>query len=774
MGRRTEKRNKRIVWAVAAVAGLAVAGGGVFVAQRTLFKDTPDAHLTRADKYVADGQLPEAIVEYRRAIQLDQQLGDARLKLGDTYAKTNDPVNAIKEYVRASDLLPANDDAQLKAATGLLLAGRFEDAKLRAEKVLARNPKNATAQILRGNALAGLKDFDGAVGEYENAVAADPSQQAAFVNLGTIQFMRGNRDEAEKAFKSAIEADPKSVQAHLALANFYWAASRQTDAEATLKQALSLDSKNVMANRALGVFYMASGRTADAEPHFKALASAVDTAEVQATLAYYYVAANRRDEARKVLSSLAQRKDGEAIATVRLAALDAVEGQRSQAENRLREFLAKTPTDLSAQLLYGELLLRGNKRDDAAKTAADAIALDDKSSRAHALAAAVAIQSDRPTAAIKELETVLSLDSRAFGAAVELSRLHMASANFDKSLTYAQQAIQIAPKSPIAQSMLVRNYLAKGDSAKAEEQIALLQKEFPTAPGLFNLQALVRLSKNDVTGAGTAYNKSLAVDPLNLEALSGVVRIDIANKRQKDAIARLDAALARGQNSVELLVGAAQGYLAAGDADKAEDTLKKAIALDPARLQAYSLLGRLYGGQRRLDDAVRQFEAVVARDSASVPAHTMLGMIREAQGKGSDAEKSYERVLAIDGRAAVAANNLAWIYVASNRSLDDALRLAQVAAEQLPDEPNVNDTLGWAYVKKDMAARAVPHLETATKHSPNDASMRYHLGTAYYKAGDWAKARTELQKALQLNPSLDGADDAKKTLAVVGNGGPAS
>jgi Flp pilus assembly protein TadD len=151
-----------------------------------------------------------------------------------------------------------------------------------------------------------------------------------------------------------------------------------------------------------------------------------------------------------------------------------------------------------------------------------------------------------------------------------------------------------------------------------------------------------------------------------------------------------------------------------------------------------------------------------------VPAQTMVGMIQEAQGQLAQAEKSYESVLMVDARAPVAANNLAWLYVVSNRKLDDALKLAQVAFEQLNDEPNVADTLGWILLKKDLASRAMPLLEAAAKKVPGEPQFRYHLGMAYFKAGDWNKSRAELEKALSLKPDLEGADEARKTLSIVG------
>ena len=94
---------------------------------------------------------------------MDARFGEARVKLAETYAKLGDHGSALSEYVRAADLLPENVDLQLTAGSYLLLAGKAEDARSRAESVLKRDPKNVQALILLGNALAGLKNFEAAV-----------------------------------------------------------------------------------------------------------------------------------------------------------------------------------------------------------------------------------------------------------------------------------------------------------------------------------------------------------------------------------------------------------------------------------------------------------------------------------------------------------------------------------------------------------------------------------------------------------------------------------
>jgi tetratricopeptide (TPR) repeat protein len=180
------------------------------------------------------------------------------------------------------------------------------------------------------------------------------------------------------------------------------------------------------------------------------------------------------------------------------------------------------------------------------------------------------------------------------------------------------------------------------------------------------------------------------------------------------------------------------------------------------------VLGQLYARTKRLDEATGQFREILKRDPKSVSAGTMIGMLLEAQNRVPEAEAQYKQTLAVDSTAVVAANNLAYIYAASNRNLEEALQLAQAAKSKLPDEPHVSDTLGWIYFKKDMAATGLPHLETSARQTPDDPVAQYHLGMAYFQVGDWPNAKRTLSRALQLNPTIDGASEARQALAVIG------
>jgi tetratricopeptide (TPR) repeat protein len=735
-------------------------------------KQTADDHAKKAEAYLAQSQPKNAIVEYRLALQVDPKRGDIRTKLADLYMKNQDLADALKEYVRAADLLPNDAQAQVKAGNLLLVARAFEDAKSRAKKALAVDPKNVDAEILLGNAMAGLKDVDGAISQYQEAIALNPSQDAAYANLGAIQFSKGDKEEAEASFRKAVEVAPKSVPAHMALANFLWATGRRDDAEQALKDALALDPSNLTANRALGVFYLATNRAPEAEPYFKAIAKAANTPAAQIGLADYYVAVQRYDDARKVLSDLALRQGSYAAATTRLAAIDAAQGQRAHALSRLHDVLAKEPKNLPARLLNARLLFADNKPTEAL-AGATSIVTDQpnapEADGAYFLIGSIQATLDRPDQAIKAYEQVLRREQQPLAAELALAALTLSIGQADKAENYAQQALTLNPDNPASQAMMVRVHLAERKNDQAARELAELARKFPNAPPVLDLLAAQAWSNGRLEDARAAYTKVLAASPRNIEAMTGLVRLDLAAHRTEDAVKLIDDGLKTAEPSGDLLMLAARTYATTGDSARAEALLKQAIELQPARLQAYSLLGGLYISQHRLDDAEAQFEAVVARNPQSVPAHTMLGMLLDAQGRAADAMKQYQKVLAINPDAAVAANNLAWLYVAGNQNLDQALQLAQTAHRALPNEPHVNDTLGWIYYQKKMGSSAVDALESSVKEAPNDPSTRYHLGMAYLQTGDIDKGREALQRALAISKDFDGAADARKTLAGLGS-----
>jgi len=452
--------------------------------------------------------------------------------------------------------------------------------------------------------------LDGAIKNYQDAVAVDPSAVGAYQNIGVIQLAQGRRDEAEQTFRKAIEVAPTSVAARLALGNFLWASGRVTEAEDTFKVALQIDPKDADANRSLGVYYASVGRAAQAAQYFEFLARTTKTTAASLSLADYYMAMRRWPDARRVLQEVARQDGGNSAAAIRLASLDAVEGQVAHAHDRIHEVLQKEPKNGLALLLDTRLFMLEGKRDQALASASTVVANEPASSaafQAHMLSGQLNSERGRFDEALKSFEQALRLQPSSANAAIALAELHLRLRQPAKTIAYAQEALDVRPDMPEARALLIRGQLASGDIAKAKTELATLQKSFPNTPAVAILTALSQLAQKQPEAARESYARALQLAPSDFEAFGGLVQLDIATGHAKEAAARMEPLVARPETPTDVLLLAANAYASAGNPKKAEDILLLVVQKDPGTLQAYTLLGGLYISQHRIEEAKDQF-----------------------------------------------------------------------------------------------------------------------------------------------------------------------
>jgi tetratricopeptide (TPR) repeat protein len=116
----------------------------------------------------------------------------------------------------------------------------------------------------------------------------------------------------------------------------------------------------------------------------------------------------------------------------------------------------------------------------------------------------------------------------------------------------------------------------------------------------------------------------------------------------------------------------------------------------------------------------------------------------------------------------IAANNLAYLLLEQSGNVDVALSLAQVARRAMPEFPSTADTLAWAYYRKGTYGLAVPLLEDALKNQPQNPTYHFHLGMTYSKMNDRKRARTHLEKVLQIDPKYPQGDQVRQALNDLG------
>ena len=99
-----------------------------------------ERHWVRAEKYFADNQFKEAIIEYKNVLQVEPKHAKARHKLGLAYLRTGQFREAFSEFTKAVDSDPENAETRIQLGNLYLLGKDNLKAKEQAEKALAKEP----------------------------------------------------------------------------------------------------------------------------------------------------------------------------------------------------------------------------------------------------------------------------------------------------------------------------------------------------------------------------------------------------------------------------------------------------------------------------------------------------------------------------------------------------------------------------------------------------------------------------------------------------------
>jgi predicted Zn-dependent protease len=686
--------------------------------------------VANGDRHASAGRVKEAAIEYRNAIRQTPAAVEPHAKLAGVAARTSDIQTVVRELVQIAELAPADSVAQVQAGSVYLLAGRFGEARDRAEAALRLKGDDASAHLLLGQALAGLHDAE-----------------------------RG-----EASLREAVRLAPDAVEPRVALASQEWTAGRAQAAEAELRRALQANAAHPLANRAMALLYTVSDRTPLAEPHWKAVAASPSGDPF--ALADYYLSQRRFADAERELRSVASTSQLRDAAQARLVAAFYAHGEKRQARDEVNALLARNPASVPVLLLKARLDVADGKPDEALASIATALAADPASPDAAFLEGQVHALSGNTQKAIDAFEKVAA-DHRASAApAVALASIHLQSNDRAKALEWAERANKAQPGRLDARSALVAALAANGLLDRALEEATASADAWPRSAAVQTQLGQVRAAKADVAGARHAFTAALALDPASTQALSALAQLDLAANRPHDAQARIDRRLREHPDSLPLLLLSARTDIGAGASAKAEATLKRAAELDPSNLETFELLGQMYIREGRLDAAREQFEAVARRQPNAVGAKTMAAMLLEAQGRRADAVRTYEAIVAAHPAAGVAANNLAWRYAEDGR-LDEALQLALVARHELGRTPNGRDTLGWIYILKKQPLDAIPLFAQCTEADPENPTYAYHLAVAYTEAGYAVKAREVLAAALASSRPFAARDQAAQLMARV-------
>jgi tetratricopeptide (TPR) repeat protein len=198
------------------------------------------------------------------------------------------------------------------------------------------------------------------------------------------------------------------------------------------------------------------------------------------------------------------------------------------------------------------------------------------------------------------------------------------------------------------------------------------------------------------------------------------------------------------------------------DGNKIIDDLKAEIKQKPNDIGARIELGVMYFQLQEYELARKEFEAAIAIDNKNAIAHynfgkTLIMMKKEEEGI-RECEKSLE--LGLDDLNVYQTLSQAYL---DKRELQKSLKMYENIKRLNPKDDKAYFACGVLYIGLKDGWKAREEFKKAVELNPNNANVHYELGWLY---ADYEPeyAKKELQRALELDPNINGAREELKRL----------
>ena len=238
---------------------------GLHALERVIAQDPKviDAWFMLGNEYYRRRQFARAIEQFKHALELKPDYDLVVINMANAYRALGRDQEAMVGYRRFMELDPKNAQIRYEAAQILIDSGKLDEARQELTQALTLEPKLAAARnalgvlaLRRGN-LAGAEreiraaidekadvrlahynlallaeqqgDLPRAIAEYKNEIELHANSYKAAFNLGRLYERAGDRQGQIAQYRKAIEMNPGFAEGHLFLAKLYLDLERNLD-----------------------------------------------------------------------------------------------------------------------------------------------------------------------------------------------------------------------------------------------------------------------------------------------------------------------------------------------------------------------------------------------------------------------------------------------------------------------------------------------------------------------------------------------------------------
>lgn len=263
-----------------------------------------------------------------------------------------------------------------------------------------------------------------------------------------------------------------------------------------------------------------------------------------------------------------------------------------------------------------------------------------------------------------------------------LALVHRAQGDLTAAVAALDKAIELAPTQ--SHFLVTRAALALGQNQPEAAQLALTRavEQNPNQLGAYVLGAQAALARGDLTVAEEQLNLGKRVNPDHPLVVAVEGNLAAARGDLESAIKLLNAASKAEPNDTLILSSLGLVFLQSGQFAFAEQALRRSIALKPTLASLRWPLIESLRAQNRLDDVVRELQAVLGAEPEHGRALLMLGHHQLMLGQKDEALASYQRLLGT--KPPIAALDAILDMLSRAGLNDDAIAMVDGLLEQAP------------------------------------------------------------------------------------------
>ncbi|HEX6790291.1 MAG TPA: tetratricopeptide repeat protein [Candidatus Krumholzibacteria bacterium] len=412
-----------------------------------------------------------------------------------------------------------------------------------------------------------------------------------------------------------------------------------------------------------------------------------------------------------------------------LATLYSENGDTEQSIAALERCIQLEPDVSDLRVAYGEMLMVAGRAEEAEAAFKLALEMDPGDEAAVESLVDLYQTQQRKPEALAVLEAYAATPDATPAARLRLAQAYADAGRVDDAIKVLEDARKRGENTQESELLLGRIYFEAQRYEDSKRVFLSLYKKSNASPELARILADLSLRTGDTAGARQYFERAITLAPDDYRSYLALFFAQSAKFADKGARITMSA------KDASALLAKASSKAPSGDVD------------------AQFSLGMAYSSLDSLETARQHLARASELEPERQDVLFNLAAIYEKLGRYPDTERVLSDLYELAPDDPSVCNFYGYLLAVMNKDLDRAEKLVRHALEKEPDNAYYIDSLGWVFYQKGDYARAVTELERAVRVVGEDAVILEHLGDAYSGLSRYKDALAVYQHSSRLQQS---------------------